>query len=133
MKKGSELHPMLATYLDGLDASTDGRGFDAKHETARQFVEAACAAFGALPLFYVVPDWKYDGDDNAGFVRAETPEAAITALAANMFDVQLKLTRAARPKETGDETWAVFEVPKSGAAGVVDWETVPRQDFTAAD
>ena len=32
---------ILATFLDGLDASTDGRGFDAEHDTARKFVEDA--------------------------------------------------------------------------------------------
>lgn len=32
---------ILETYLDGLDALTDGRGFDASHEKARVYVECA--------------------------------------------------------------------------------------------
>ena len=42
------LHPKLAKSLDGLDASVDGRGFDAKHEKARLFVEGACKLVSQL-------------------------------------------------------------------------------------
>jgi hypothetical protein len=42
------LHRKLAKYLDGLDASVDGRGFDAKHEKARLFVEGACKLVSTL-------------------------------------------------------------------------------------
>lgn len=35
------LPKILAKYLDGLDASADGRGFNAEHESARQYVESA--------------------------------------------------------------------------------------------
>lgn len=38
------MHPMLSTYLDGLDASGDGRGFNGEHAKARVFVERACEA-----------------------------------------------------------------------------------------
>lgn len=42
------MNQTLLTYIDGLDAFGDGRGFDAKHEAARLFVETACETFEAL-------------------------------------------------------------------------------------
>lgn len=40
-KPGSTVPIQLETYLDGLDAFADGRGFDGEHETARRYVEGA--------------------------------------------------------------------------------------------
>ena len=37
------MHKQLNTYLDGLDAAVDGRGYGLEHEQARIFVEGACA------------------------------------------------------------------------------------------
>jgi hypothetical protein len=42
------LHRKLSKYLEGLDAFADGRGFDAKHEKARLFVEGACKLVSTL-------------------------------------------------------------------------------------
>ena len=38
---GKHMSNPLQIFLDGLDASTDGRGYDAEHERARMLLEAA--------------------------------------------------------------------------------------------
>lgn len=42
------LHRRLSKYLEGLDAFVEGRGYDAKHEKARLFVEGACKLVSTL-------------------------------------------------------------------------------------
>jgi hypothetical protein len=42
------LHRKLSKYLEGLDAFVDGRGYNAKHEKARLFVEGACKLVSTL-------------------------------------------------------------------------------------
>lgn len=40
----------LDKYLDGLDAFVDGRGFDRKHEPARQYVTRACHGYSIIEM-----------------------------------------------------------------------------------
>lgn len=37
-KKRAKSEEILTTYLDGLDALTDGRGFDARHQSAYETI-----------------------------------------------------------------------------------------------
>ena len=45
---GKHMSNPLKIFLDGLDASTDGRGYDAEHERARMLLEAAPDLLEAL-------------------------------------------------------------------------------------
>lgn len=60
---------------DGLDASTDGRGWDAGHERARQLANAAPAMLAALQSIYT-------DDDGDGYVSAEGMADILAAIAA---------------------------------------------------
>lgn len=136
--KAAPLHPMIDCYLDGLDASTDGRGFDAKHETARLFVQRACdeltAREAAPPLcvFQVTPDWRNGGDDWQTFVACGTPEEALRLTAAHIgIEAEAFTFNAAPVQDTGNEAWRVNHI--SGATispGVVQWDAIPATFWT---
>ena len=131
------LHPMLCKYLDGLDALTDGRGFDSEHETARLFVTRACdeltarEAAPSLTLFHVTPDWRHGADEWQTFVRADTPQLALTLAAENMGIEPAGITwTPAERQETGNEAWRVNVIAPTGGAGVVDWDGIPATFWT---
>lgn len=55
---------ILATFLDGLEASTDGRGFDAEHDAARRFVEDA-VSFAVVRRDALTKIAEYPVNDNS--------------------------------------------------------------------
>lgn len=62
-KTNMAIPKMLETYLDGLDAFGDGRGFDHKHETARQYVEDAVRyATIRRDALQRIADWPVSGN-----------------------------------------------------------------------
>lgn len=126
----------LLTYLDGLDASVDGRGYDATHDAARVIVENAvrrAETVGATKLFSVTPDFKNGGDEWLTFCRAATAEQAAQQawnhIVGDSVPVTFRATRSSA--DVGTDNWTVHELPDNAPAGVIEWDAIPRTDYSA--
>ncbi|ARQ95246.1 hypothetical protein [Bradyrhizobium phage BDU-MI-1] len=90
------LHRKLAKYLDGLDASVDGRGFDGKHEKARIFVEGACKLVSQLARMDTPTD-GVDDEDKADDIMADLDDERLCSDATALYE----MIREARRLQAG--------------------------------
>lgn len=93
-----KLHKMLVKYLDGLDASVDGRGFNQSHEDARIFVEQACNAFCIVEQLsrMTTPTDGVDDKDAAEDIMADLDDETLCDSASTLY-AMIRLARAANP------------------------------------
>jgi hypothetical protein len=80
------LHRKLAKYLDGLDASVDGRGFNAKHERARIFVEGACKLVSTLARMDTPTDGVED-DEKRDDIMADLSDDRLCSDSSALYDL----------------------------------------------
>jgi hypothetical protein len=80
------LHRKLAKYLDGLDASVDGRGFDAKHEKARLFVEGACKLVSTLARMDTPTDGVED-EEKRDDIMADLDDERLCSNASALYEL----------------------------------------------
>lgn len=78
------LHRKLSKYLDGLDALADGRGFDAKHEKARLFVEGACKLVSTLARMDTPTDGVED-EEKADDIMADLDDERLCSDASALY------------------------------------------------
>jgi hypothetical protein len=86
-KRKSQIPNMLDTYLDGLDASMDGRGFGREHEIAARYViDAVRYATVRRDALQRIANWPVTGNswDSEDIARALDD---VIALARAAFDV----------------------------------------------
>jgi hypothetical protein len=80
------LHRKLAKYLDGLTASVDGRGFGAKHEKARLFVEGACKLVSTLARMDTPTDGVED-EEKRDDIMAELDDERLCSDASALYEL----------------------------------------------
>jgi hypothetical protein len=80
------LHRKLVKYLDGLDASVDGRGFNAKHEKARLFVEGACKLVSTLARMDTPTDGVTD-EEKAHDIMADLDDERLCSDAGALYEL----------------------------------------------
>ncbi|MCS3890522.1 hypothetical protein [Bradyrhizobium elkanii] len=95
------LHPMITTYLDGLDASIDGRGYGAKHDRARKFVEGACEMLSQLSRMDTPTD-KARNAEHAEDIMADLDDERLCSDASALYALIRKareLSRTRKPRK----------------------------------